>query len=111
MSQEHADNAAVDAAINRVLAAELESRVAVERCAEEAAEIVAAAQAQADRIEQRTEARVLRAHRIADRRLESVLRGLAAENPDDDEAVELPAAERIDQAVALLVDEMVGPPG
>lgn len=109
MNPERAESAAVDAAINRVLAAEEESRAAVERCAEQAAEIVAAAQAQADRIEQRTEERVRRAHRIADQRLEGVWRELAAENGNDDEALELPSAEELDRAIALLIDEMVGP--
>ncbi|MEY6433420.1 hypothetical protein ABC977_13510 [Thioalkalicoccus limnaeus] len=104
------DTRAVDHAINRVLAAEEAGRAALKQCTEQAAALVAAAEAQADRISRRTERRIQTAHAIADRHLERVLLGLAKTAAEEDPHDLLPPIGEIDRAIERLIDEMIGPP-
>ncbi|AGA91015.1 hypothetical protein Thimo_2270 [Thioflavicoccus mobilis 8321] len=116
MVSEPSNTATIDQAINRILAAEREGRADVARCAAEAEGILADAQARAERIRERTEARVQLVHRIADRCLEKVLGELHSLPPEPDEGTAPLAAasdvpdEVMDDAVARLVDELIGPP-
>lgn len=103
------DTAAIDQAIDRVLLAEREGRAAVAACAEQAAIIVAEAHARADRIARRTEQRMQHVSRIADRRLEQLLREFdeVPPMPGDDRRT-APAEADLERAIGRLVDEMVG---
>lgn len=103
------DTGSVDEAINRVLAAERDARKAVEQCRSEATHIIAAAEERARRISGRAEKRINAAHRIADRAVERALaelRGKVQERQGDRDSAR--DRERIDQAVATLVDEIIG---
>lgn len=100
----------IDAAFNRVLAAEARAREQVEDCRKQAAAILTAAEEQARRITSRTDRRVRRAHRIADagveRALSELLAPAAAAEPGGlaDEA-----QTRLDLAIAALVEEILAP--
>jgi hypothetical protein len=103
---------AVDAAINRVLAAEQAARSAVARCEEQARGLRQEAQLLAKRITARNEHRLGAVQRIADRSVSRALqtlvgeRGLGAGEPVPDGQ----QMERLQVAVAALLDEMVGTP-
>jgi hypothetical protein len=115
MVSDPSDTAAIDQAINRILAAERDARAGVAQCAAEAEASLAAAQARAERVRVRTEQRVQLVHRIADRCLDLVLADLAAIpiDPDEDGAATPvptgPPDVAMDEAIARLLDEMVGP--
>ncbi len=68
---------AVDEAMNRVLAAERDARLAVAECRAEAARIVALAETRARALSGRSEARIKAAHRIADAAIARALADLA----------------------------------
>jgi hypothetical protein len=102
-----AEGRSMDAAFNRVLAAEAGARTAVERCREQAAAQVAAAEREARAIAARAERRIRAAHRIADRGIERALAELAASGPADD-ADPGPQAVAVEALAAALADEMIG---
>jgi hypothetical protein len=108
MSSEPLDNAAVDRAINRILVAEREGQAAVEECRKQAAALVAAAQARAERIAEATERRIQWVHHIADDRLDATLRGLTGTALAIDGRQAAPSSATLAPAIAQLVDEMVG---
>ncbi|MCG6940250.1 MAG: hypothetical protein LJE69_03245 [Thiohalocapsa sp.] len=108
-----AEGRGLDAAFNRVLAAEAEARDAIARCREQAAARVAAAEREARAIAQRAERRIQVAHRIADRGIE---RGLAELAVSGDEAAAGPApdaaapdAAALDALAAALAAELTTP--
>lgn len=100
------DSGKVEAAMNRVLAAEEQAQLTLERCRAEAEELIAAADAKASRISARTEERLKAAHRIADAMIERTLAALenGEATPDADERVR----GRLEAAIAALADEIVG---
>ncbi|EXJ14127.1 hypothetical protein [Imhoffiella purpurea] len=103
------DAGRVDAAFNRVLEVEAEARAHLEVCRREAAELVAAAEERARRIERRTEARMLTVHRRADAAVDRARDSLSSsrtEWPDADPGLVDPP--RLDRAVRALVEEIVG---
>jgi regulator of protease activity HflC (stomatin/prohibitin superfamily) len=101
------DGRNVDAAFNRVLAAEVEARSAIEQCQAEAAALVAAAEREARAIANRAERRIRAAHRIADRGIERVLADLGADGQDSAGGPSLDAA-TVERLVALLAAELTG---
>ncbi len=72
----------VDEAMNRVLAAERDARLAVAECRAEAARIIAQAEGRARALSGRSEARIKSAHRIADAAVARALSELAEVPPD-----------------------------
>ena len=99
----------MDEAMNRVLAAEHEARLAVEACRQEAVAIVSAAEERAARIARDAERRIKAAHRIADEAVERALSGLAGTHPAS--AGALPAymdEAALERAIADLGDEIIG---
>lgn len=109
MQTDNDDSDRVDAAFNRVLAAEAEARQRVEECRRETSTILAAAEARARRITRRTDQRVQLAHRLADAQVAQALSGLLAEDaakvPTDLDADMGP----LDRAIATLADEILAP--
>ena len=99
--------AGVDAAFNRVLAAEAQARAAIERCRQQAAGRVAAAEREARAIARRAERRIQAAHRIADRGIARALTDLAAAG-DDANAGPTPDAAVVDALAAALAAELTG---
>ncbi len=99
----------VDAAFNRVLAAEAEARARVEECRREAAAMVTAAEERVRRLVQRTEARILLAHRLADAGVARELGALRAREPSGgDEEPDGAARAQLDLAIFSLADEIIG---
>jgi len=98
--------AGLDAAFNRVLAVEAQARVAIERCREQAAARVAAAEREARAIARRAERRIQAAHRIADRGIARALTELAA--ADDGSAGPTPDTAMVDALAAALAAELTG---
>lgn len=108
---------AVDRVINQVLRAEEEARLAVARCRTEAERILAAAEQDARRVAERTEARITLAHRIADRAVEQAYAAAERfERPDSEAPISrIPVSEGqalsdqrlLGQAVDALVDEII----
>jgi hypothetical protein len=100
----------VDAAFNRVLAAEAKAREEVEACRRQAAAILAGSQARADQITSRAEHRILRAHRIADAGVQRALAALLTAGlepaPEDPTAEDLA---RLDRVLEALVEEILAP--
>jgi regulator of protease activity HflC (stomatin/prohibitin superfamily) len=76
---------AADEAMNRVLAAERDARLAVAECRAEAARLVAVAEARARALASRSEAHIKTAHRRADAAIARVLADLA-QTPLPDQA-------------------------
>lgn len=72
----------VDEAMNLVLAAERDARLAVAECRSEAARLIAEAEARARALAGRSEARIKLAHRIADAAIARALAELAEVAPD-----------------------------
>jgi hypothetical protein len=100
---------AVDRAINRVLLAEREARVAVDACHGEAARIVADAENLSLGIGRRTEARIKAAHRIADRAVDRALHELLGPIAGrESKQGGTPDAARLERAVDVLVAEILG---
>lgn len=100
----------VDAAFNRVLAAEARVREQVEACRGQAAAILAAAEEQLRRIRDRTDERVRRAHRIADEGVERALGELRAASAHPEcEALSADTLARLERAVQTLVEEILAP--
>jgi len=99
--------AEVDAAINRVLERERESREKIEAARGEAEDLLAASRVRAQDIEARTDSRVAAVHRMCDlaakREVERIL----------GEALPLPGTtvpehgQRLEEALRILVGEMV----
>jgi len=109
IAEETRNLAAVDAAIDQVLAAEREARAAVASCRAEGDRILAAAEEKARRIDQRTEARIARAHRTADRAVEKALAAL--ERPAPGAGFEPPRVRVqwvVERALDGLIDEILG---
>jgi hypothetical protein len=100
----------VDAAFNRVLAAESEARERVAACRREAAAIASGVTERTRRIADLADRRMQLAHRVADRGVERVLADLAlpAVAPPAG-AAELDMQARLERAVAALADEILGP--
>lgn len=99
----------IDAAFDRVLAAQARAREQVARCREEAAGLIARARERARAIAARADLRVRRAHGIADAQVARALGAIAAEG----EAQGACAAEQVppqglDLAIARLADEILG---
>jgi len=108
MQDRHSSTPAVgvDAAFNRVLAAEAQARAAIERCRQQAAGRVAAAEREARAIARRAERRIQAAHRIADRGIARALTDLAAAG--DGNAGPTPDAAVVDALAAALAAELTG---
>jgi vacuolar-type H+-ATPase subunit H len=99
----------VDAAFNRVLAAEAEARERVEDCRREAAEIVSAGVLRARAISDATDRRMGLVHRIADRGVErsvAAILGEARARALDQTVAADP--ERLDRLVEAMADEILG---
>jgi vacuolar-type H+-ATPase subunit H len=100
----------VDAAFNRVLAAEVQAREQVEACRRQAAALLSTAEERARRIVGRADRRLRRAHRIADAGVARVLADLKAGGSEmEPEDVSEEAVARLDQAIDALVSEIIGP--
>jgi regulator of protease activity HflC (stomatin/prohibitin superfamily) len=104
-----------DAAMNRVLAAERDARLAVAECRAEAARLIAVAEAHARALASRSERHIKTAHRLADAAIARALAELAqtplpdqgpvlVQTPGQPAAIPAPLAE----AVAVLADEILG---
>lgn len=113
-----AGQTAVDQAMNLVLAAERDARLAVDECRAEAARIIAHAETRARALSGRSEARIKAAHRIANAAIARALADLA-EVPagvELDEPVEgaphgaAAIPEPLAKAVETLVAEILGEP-
>ena len=100
----------VDAAFNRVLAAETRAREQVEGCRTQATALLAAAEERARRIVRRADRRLRRAHGIADAGVARALADLkaAGAETEPEEAPEEMLA-RLDQAIDALVSEIITP--
>jgi vacuolar-type H+-ATPase subunit H len=100
----------VDAAFNRVLAAEAQARDQVEECRRQAAVILAAAEERARHIVNRADRRIRRAHRIADASVERALTELLATRTEtEQDNPEGEALTHVDRAIAALVEEILAP--
>jgi multidrug resistance efflux pump len=101
----------IDAAFNRVLAAEAQARERLDQCRIEAADLVAAAESRARTIEERTDQLVRRAHGVADagvaRRLHELLTNTPAQSPEDPSPA---PPDTLDWAIAILAHEILGAP-
>lgn len=103
-----ADNQAVDAAINRVLLRERAAREAIAECQRRAEAILAAARAQARAVERRGEARETLLHARSDRRVEDQVSALLRQAPAPADALTAEQRARLERAIQMLCDEMVG---
>lgn len=102
---------AIDQAMNLVLEAERDARLAVERCRVESQAILAAAQERARAVSRRAESRVQTAHRIADKAVAASLRELSAGEASAGTPQTRDRNDRsIDRALDALVDEILGGP-
>ena len=104
-----------DQAMNRVLAAERDARLAVAECRAEAARLVAAAESRARALASRSEAHIKRAHRRADAAIARALADLARtplpdQHAGEDAGHETATAEAAPLADVLdvLADEILG---
>lgn len=99
----------IDAAFNRVLAAETAARERVEACRGEAERLVSRAEERARRIASRADDRVLAVQRLAEaglRRALAELPGVPSETPGAE--LDLLTNTRLIRAVEALADEMIG---
>jgi cell division septum initiation protein DivIVA len=104
------DSDRVDAAFNRVLAAEAKAREAVEECRQAATAVLAAAEEHARRIASRADRRVRLAHRIADAQVARALSDLLTPTPTEPAAgLDAETLARLDRAIAALADEILRP--
>jgi vacuolar-type H+-ATPase subunit H len=100
----------VDAAFNRVLAAEAHAREQVEECRSQAAALLAAAEERARRIASQADGRMRQAHQIADAGVERVLAELRAVSVEDaPDGLSAEALTRLEGAIGALVAEILGP--
>ena len=100
----------VDAAFNRVLAAEARAREEVEACRAEAARLLAAAEDRSRRITGRADRRVRRAHRIADAGVERALAELRAVGVErEPDGLSEQTLSRLDRVIDALVTEILAP--
>jgi len=99
----------LDAAFNRVLAAEAEARAAIERSRQQAAAMVANAEHEARAIARRAERRIRAAHRIADSGIASALAELAA-TAGAGALGPAPDAAAVDAVAAALAAELTAGP-
>ncbi|MCG6897037.1 MAG: hypothetical protein LJE61_00920 [Thiocapsa sp.] len=108
-----ADVQRIDAAFNRVLAAEAAGRERVEACRGEAERLLAAADERARRIVGRADDRILQVQRTADLSLQRALAELldAASDVRAEEDIDGRSRDRLTAAVEALVDEMTGVDG
>lgn len=98
----------VDAAFNRILAAEARAREEVEACRAEAARLLASAEDRSRRITSRADRRVRRAHRIADAGVERALAELRTVGVEDEpEGLSEHTLSRLDRVIAALVTEIL----
>ncbi|MBK1719623.1 hypothetical protein [Thiocystis violacea] len=106
-SNESNGTAPGDLAFNRVLEAEARARERIDACRLEAASLIKTAEERARRIGERTDARLLKAHRLADASVERALGSLprTAEAGGDPDGR---ALARLERAVAALADEIIG---
>jgi GAF domain-containing protein len=104
------DTDRIDAAFNRVLAAEAQARAQVEACRHQAAALIAAAEQQARSIVERTDQRIRLAHTIADARVAHALRALLPEGAPATQDAAQEIASGLDAAIEILVDEALGRP-
>ncbi|MGA7981543.1 MAG: hypothetical protein WCA32_15145 [Chromatiaceae bacterium] len=99
----------VDHAINRVLLAERNARAEIVQRRDEAAQIISEAERRAARIGQRSEARIEAVHRVADRAVEEALHALLGPAPAfESDRASAQDHDRLERAVELLVEEMLG---
>ncbi|NCA70210.1 MAG: hypothetical protein EOM91_08885 [Sphingobacteriia bacterium] len=99
----------VDAAFNRVLAAEVAARERVAACREQAEEIFNEADARVARIDARVESRIGQVQRIAAAKLELELAALCTVLPDESLApTDARLEARLRLAIAALADEIIG---
>ena len=100
----------IDAAFNRVLAAETQAREQIEACRMQATALLAAAEERARRIVMRADRRLRRAHGVADAGVARALSELkaAGDGTEPEEAPEEMLA-RLDQAIDALVSEIITP--
>jgi hypothetical protein len=99
----------IDAAFNRVLAAEAQARARVARCREEADRLAAAAEERAHRISSRADDRILLVQRRADAALTRALDEIPQIPTEHPTVVTDPAAlERLERAVEHMANEMIG---
>jgi vacuolar-type H+-ATPase subunit H len=104
-----ADLERVDAAFNRVLAAEASARGAVDSCRIEADRLLADAEDHARRLVERTDRRLLAVQRIAEVSLQQALSELLDRVAEPHgEGLDAAADARLDAAIAALADEMIG---
>lgn len=104
----------MDAAMNRVLAAERDARVAVSECRAEASRLVAEAEGRARALAGRSEAHIKLAHRRADAAIAQAVAGLAEVGPEPTSGLGVAqsgsevAPEPLANAVETLIDEILG---
>jgi regulator of protease activity HflC (stomatin/prohibitin superfamily) len=99
----------IDAAFNRVLAAEAEARARVARCREEAERILASAEERAHRISSRADERILIVQQRADLALKQALAEIPSIPSEHPGAITDPATlSRLARAIEELADEMIG---
>lgn len=100
-----------DAAFNHVLEAEARARLAVETCRRRAGALLAAGAERIRDLERRTEARLLLVHRRSDasvaQALDQLKTGGAVDVAREPDAA---ALTRLEGAVEMLADEMIGAP-
>ncbi|MGD8206639.1 MAG: hypothetical protein PVH47_01045 [Thiohalocapsa sp.] len=100
----------IDAAFNRVLAAEREAREAVERCQRQAAVRIDHAEQQAAGIAERAARRIRSVREIADRGVERALATLHAPADFVEDEPQPPSTDEVDSIVSLLVRELLESP-
>jgi len=100
--------AEVDAAINRVLEREREAREKIDNCRREAEDVLAASRVRAQEINARTDCRVAEVHRICDRAAETHARRILGESRSWSGASTPEPERRLEEALRILVREMVG---
>jgi F0F1-type ATP synthase membrane subunit b/b' len=100
----------VDAAFNRVLAAEEQAREVIEDCRRRAAAELAEAERRAEAIAERADRRIRLAHSIADRGIKRMLAEMDAQPPDR-MPTDGQTAARVDALAARLADELIGGDG
>ena len=104
----------VDEAMNRVLAAERDARLAVAECRAEASRLVAEAESRARGLAGRSEAHIKFAHRLADAAIAQAIAGLAEVGPGTASGTRVArsdskvAPEPLTSAVEALMDEILG---
>ena len=104
------DTDRIDAAFNRVLAAEAQARAQVEACRHQAAALIAAAEEQARSIVERMDRRLRLVHTIADARVAQALHALLPADAPAAQDADQETAPGLDAAIEILVDEALSRP-